>query len=108
MVRDGRSLNREEEDESFEDEGVELGYARIPGEDGLSGTEERTRSSEEREEGSPRRDGEGAELGYARIPGEKTGRKDDPSDHRLVFARRRAKVRLARSARRVGEADREG
>ena len=69
MVRDGRSLNREEEDESFEDEGVELGYARIPGEDGLSENEERTRSSEDREE-SPRRDGEGAELGYARIPGE--------------------------------------
>ena len=109
MSRDGRLLNREEEDESFEDGGVELGYARIPGEDGLSGNEERTRSSEEREEGSPRRDREGAELGYARIPGEED--REEGSSFRIAGRSSRGgeeKERLARSARRDGEEDREG
>lgn len=71
MSRDGRLLNREEEDESFEDGGVELGYARIPGE-------------EDREEGSS-----------FRIAGRSSRGGEE-------------KERLARSARRDGEEDREG
>ncbi len=91
MSRDGRLLNREEEDESFEDGGVELGYARIPGEDGLSGNEERTRSSEEREEGLPPR----RRRSRARIrPDPRRGRPGG----RIFFPNRRAVV-----ARRGGE-----